>query len=145
MKIEHITHSAPDGGEGLLAVVLRSEAKMMGMGVNFLTPHFADFQVGTIRHPTGYVVKPHVHRENMRKIYGTGEVLVVQAGRIEVDVYTGHSREKVTTTGLKAGDVIVLIAGGHSIRVIEECHMIEVKQGPYYGRDKDKVEFLPED
>ena len=144
MKVEHITHSAPDGGEGLLAVVLRSEAKQMGMGVNFLTPTYADFQVGTIRHPTGYIIPPHVHRENRRKISGTSEVLVVQVGRIEVDVYSGHSRELVQTTGLKAGDIIVLVAGGHSIRVIEECHIVEIKQGPYLGRDKDKVEFLPE-
>ena len=42
---------------------------------------------------------------------------------------------------LKAGDVILLIKGGHGFEVLEELEMIEVKQGPYAG-DHDKTRFV---
>ncbi len=42
---------------------------------------------------------------------------------------------------LKAGDVILLIKGGHGFEVLEELEMIEVKQGPYAG-DQDKTRFV---
>ena len=44
---------------------------------------------------------------------------------------------------LGAGDVILLIAGGHGFEVLEELNMIEVKQGPYVG-DADKTRFAAE-
>ena len=38
-----------------------------------------------------------------------------------------------------AGDVILLIEGGHGFEVLEEIEMVEVKQGPYAGeRDKER-------
>ena len=39
-----------------------------------------------------------------------------------------------------AGDVILLVAGGHGFEVLEEIEMVEVKQGPYVG-DTDKTRF----
>jgi hypothetical protein len=39
---------------------------------------------------------------------------------------------------LGAGDVILLIRGGHGFEVLEEIEMVEVKQGPYIG-DADKT------
>ena len=35
----------------------------------------------------------------------------------------------------------MLMAGGHGFRVLEDCKMIEVKQGPYAGVDFDKFRF----
>ncbi|ORU00540.1 hypothetical protein D081_1063 [Anaerovibrio sp. JC8] len=39
-----------------------------------------------------------------------------------------------------AGDVILLVSGGHGFKVLEDIEMIEVKQGPYAG-DGDKTRF----
>ena len=41
---------------------------------------------------------------------------------------------------LNAGDVILLVSGGHGFNVMEEVEMIEVKQGPYSG-NADKKRF----
>ncbi len=41
---------------------------------------------------------------------------------------------------LQAGDVILLVSGGHGFQVLEEVEMIEVKQGPYAG-ENDKERF----
>ena len=46
----------------------------------------------------------------------------------------------VTKLELKAGDSLLLTGGGHGFDVLEECQLIEVKQGPYLGMD-DKVKF----
>jgi hypothetical protein len=40
---------------------------------------------------------------------------------------------------LAAGDAILLIAGGHGFEVLEACQIMEVKQGPYLSKEKDKV------
>ncbi len=41
---------------------------------------------------------------------------------------------------LEAGDVILLVQGGHGFEVLEELEMFEVKQGPY-TEDRDKKRF----
>jgi mannose-6-phosphate isomerase-like protein (cupin superfamily) len=43
---------------------------------------------------------------------------------------------------LNAGDLILLIRGGHGFKVLEDLEMFEVKQGPYAG-DQDKIKFEP--
>ena len=40
----------------------------------------------------------------------------------------------------REGDAIVLIHGVHAIRVIEDLCAISVKQGPFLGDTKDKVD-----
>ena len=42
---------------------------------------------------------------------------------------------------LHAGDIILLVSGGHGFQVLEEVEMVEVKQGPYAG-DADKKRFV---
>ena len=41
---------------------------------------------------------------------------------------------------MHAGDVILLVSGGHGFQALEEVEMIEVKQGPYTG-EQDKRRF----
>jgi hypothetical protein len=37
------------------------------------------------------------------------------------------------------GDTIFFVAGGHGFTMLEDSKIIEVKQGPYFGKDKDKL------
>ena len=41
---------------------------------------------------------------------------------------------------LKSSEIIVLVSGGHGFETLEQCEMIEVKQGPY-NENKDKKKF----
>lgn len=43
---------------------------------------------------------------------------------------------------LEAGDVILLAAGGHGFKVLEELEMVEVKQGPYIANDKIRFQGI---
>ena len=48
----------------------------------------------------------------------------------------------MTSRVLESGDVILLCGGGHSLEMVEESSIIEVKQGPYAG-ENDKTRFSP--
>jgi hypothetical protein len=45
----------------------------------------------------------------------------------------------VAETELCAGDIVLLASGGHGFEVLEDTKIVEVKQGPYDGKSKDKV------
>jgi hypothetical protein len=92
-----------------------------------------------MHHPAGKVIDPHVHNPMPRQVLMTQEVLFVRRGKLRVDFFTG-GRHYVTSRILAAGDVILLVQGGHGFEVLEELEMFEVKQGPYTS-DADKTRF----
>jgi hypothetical protein len=105
----------------------------------FVTSQDSIQQVGFIVRDKGATIARHVHRTVERRIIGTPEVLLVRTGRCEVDLYSDE-QERIATCQLFAGDVILLVAGGHGFRVLEDTVLMEVKQGPYMGQD-DKSLF----
>ena len=107
-------------------------------GVNFLTDDSNSIQLATMTHPQGAQVQPHFHRNIPRTIDQTQEVLFITKGRVSVDFYSTEGR-LLGETVLSTGDTILLMAGGHGIRMLEPTQMIEVKQGPYYGSEEDKT------
>ena len=118
----------------LFAIIVRNSFREPGTHF-FTPPHFSQ-QLGCMRHPAGHVIEPHVHNPVSRAVEFTQEALFLRRGRLRVDFYADagvylESRE------LAAGDVILLIRGGHGFEVLEEIEMVEVKQGPYVG-DSDK-------
>ena len=118
-----------------LALILRDSFDTEG--VNFVTPADSPLQLGIIRHPLGFKIKPHVHKDTSRTVTSTQEVLHVQHGRVRVGFYDDGG-ERVASAVLNSGDTILLIAGGHGFDMLEDCKIVEVKQGPYEGVDNDK-------
>lgn len=62
-------------------------------------------------------------------------MLVVRSGRCQIDLYD-RERRHVATRELGAGDVILIVGGGHGFRMLEDTVLLEVKQGPYTGLDE---------
>jgi hypothetical protein len=98
----------------------------------YLTPDDSPLQVGYVVYPGGSVIPRHIHLPIERHLVGSAEVILVQRGRCEVDVYA-DSREVVATCNLNAGDIMIAVTGGHGFRVLEDTVLLEVKQGPYPG------------
>jgi mannose-6-phosphate isomerase-like protein (cupin superfamily) len=121
----------------VLALVVRSTAR--ATGIEFFTPPESSQQLGIMRHEAGHRVLPHIHNVVAREVHRTQEVLLVREGSCELDLY-GENREFVASLVLSLGDVVLLASGGHGLRMLEECELLEVKQGPYLGVD-DKVRF----
>jgi hypothetical protein len=112
-----------------LALVIR--AAPAPPGAQFVTPPEAGLQVGVLTHAEGANIPRHKHHQIERQVSGTSEVLLVRSGSCEVDVY--DDEDLIATAQLLAGDVIVLLAGGHALRMLEDTVLVEVKQGPYPG------------
>jgi mannose-6-phosphate isomerase-like protein (cupin superfamily) len=123
--------------EQLLAIILR--ATYREGGVHFLTPDDLSQQLAFMGHPTGRIIAPHVHNPVERQVAYTQEALFIRKGRLRVDFYD-ERQQYLESYELRAGDVILLIKGGHGFEVIEDAEFVEVKQGPYAG-ERDKTRF----
>lgn len=137
--VEHVVHQGT-----LLAIIVREGP--LPPGITFLTDNAYSQQLALMRHPAGHPIDAHVHCPVAREVAITQEVLIVKSGRLRVDFYAGGEAEGyVGSTELAAGDLILLIAGGHGFRVLEELEMIEIKQGPYVGpADKRRFDGVAE-
>jgi len=105
----------------------------------FVTPPEFKQQVGFVAYKAGSEIPRHAHLPLERHLVGTTEVLVVREGRCLLDAYDDE-RNLVDTREIAAGDVVLLIGGGHGFRMLEDTLFLELKQGPYLGVD-EKVRF----
>lgn len=119
-------------GEELLAIIIRQDHSQEG--TEFFTSEEFPQQVGFISKKKGEIIQAHTHRLSKREIYLTQEVLVIRKGIIKVDLYDTQ-REYFDSRVLQAGDVILLVGGGHGYEALEDVEMVEIKQGPYLGKD----------
>jgi hypothetical protein len=101
----------------------------------FFTPPEFKQQVGYVVYPAGGEIKRHVHRALTRHLVGTSEVLVVKKGRCLIDIYD-DDRRLAASRELAAGDVMLMVGGGHGFRMIEDTVFLEIKQGPYTGLEE---------
>jgi hypothetical protein len=101
----------------------------------FVTPSSFKQQVGYVVYPAGGELRRHTHRPLERHLIGTSEVLVVLKGLAEIDVYD-DDHTLIATRALRAGDVMLMIGGGHGFRMLEDTVFLEIKQGPYTGLDE---------
>jgi len=109
-------------------------------GIEFFTPKELSQQLGYMKHPAGYEIQPHIHKLVIRQVQYTQETLLVKSGKIVVNLFTPE-RRLCQSEILVAGDVILLVAGGHGFEFLEESELIEIKQGPYLSFEVDKERF----
>ena len=129
-KVEQIAHSGK-----VLAIIVPSGFRREG--IEFFTPGELAQQLGYMNRPAGHCIPPHSNPCVKREILGSPEVLFVRSGRVSVDLYTDEG-EFVGNRVLGAGDVILLVSGGHGLKMLDATEMIEVKQGPYAGDEGRK-------
>ncbi|WP_448563174.1 hypothetical protein [Trichothermofontia sp.] len=124
-------------GEQLLAIIISN--KFSEPGIHFFTSNELSQQLAYMQYAQGKIIPAHVHNPVHRDVFFTQEVLFIKKGKLRVDFYTNH-HNYLESRVLEAGDVILLVTGGHGFEVLEDIEMIEVKQGPYVG-DQDKTRF----
>ena len=132
--IEQIIHEGK-----MLSIIIRNEYN--SSGIEFFTPSHFSQQLGYMKRNKDYIIKPHVHKPVERKIFDTQEVIIIKSGKARLDYYDDN-KQYINSTIVKTGDIILLANGGHGFLMLEECEIVEVKQGPYL-EDKDKVRFEP--
>jgi hypothetical protein len=88
----------------------------------FVSAPDSSMQMGLLAHGAGFVEAP----------------LVVQRGRVAIDFFDAGGA-LLKTVELLPGDAMLLMSGGHSLRVIEDAQCVSVKQGPFLGVENDKI------
>ena len=106
----------------------------------FITENEHLQQLGFIVYEAGSIIKPHMHKMFRRTIDKTTETLFIKQGKVEYTIYDDN-KIPIATGVLNKGDIIALINGGHGFKIIKDAIMVEVKQGPFVGSEKDKKRF----
>ena len=122
----------------LFALIVRRKFRKK-KGINFFTPKDATQQFGYMKYKRNYLIMPHQHNKRLTKILITTEVIVLLKGILRVDFYN-NKKKYLFSKKIYAGDLIMLVNGGHGFKVLKDIEMIEVKQGPY-KLSSDKVKF----
>jgi len=134
--VESVEHN----GE-VYALIVRANAASDAK-YNFLTEESNELQLGMNFYKGGDVIKAHYHL--MRRIETNSvvqEFLLIGAGRALLRLYDKADQTEFAARQLETGDTVLLLVGGHGLEIQEDTKIIEIKQGPYDGKTKDKVVF----
>ena len=124
--------------DGLVLARHIPAADAWGDGLKFFSPDGDYQQVGTWGYSAGKALLAHSHNEVARTVLWTQEVLYVRAGRVRAEIFDTSDR-KVATLEAGAGDLLVLLRGGHGYQILEDgTQVLEIKNGPYVGADADR-------
>lgn len=123
--VEEIQHEGR-----LLCMLIRAEP--VPVSTTFYTPEDHHLQFGKIVYAANGKVASHSHRNISRNVVGSSEVLVVQKGRMLLNIFADDQTLHASRE-MGPGDVVILMAGGHGIHFMEDTVLLEVKQGPYHG------------
>ena len=122
----------------VLALFIRQES--IDDGLKFFTSYEYALQVGQHKYPQGKIIKPHVHCPvKQERLASLQEVLYIQKGKVKTTFYTEDGR-KIDTKILQAGDILLLMEGGHGFEFLEKTQMLEIKQGPYNPESRRNLE-----
>jgi len=106
-------------------------------GLKFYTDDGKFIQAASWNYIKGHKTKPHAHKICKRTSDITQEFIFVKKGCIEVTIYNDDNKVIATET-LKQGECILIFAGGHKYHILEDAEVLEIKNGPYPGLEKDK-------
>lgn len=123
-------------GDQELAIVVRGVD--WEEGLNFVSADGDYQQVGTWGYDKGKVLNPHIHLVAPREALRTQEVVFIRDGRIRADIY-GIDKKFLKSVELRKNDAIILLTGGHGYEILDDhTRVLEVKNGPYVGAEKDR-------
>ncbi len=123
------------GGE---RIAIHIPASSWEKGLSFFSDGSDFVQVGVWRYERGRKLQPHVHNEVRREATHTQEVVFVRSGRVAASIFS-ESGNLIERVELAAGDILVLLKGGHGYEILEEdTQVLEVKNGPYPGPEADR-------
>ncbi len=118
-----------------IAIVIQKNFKKEGL--NFVSESDFPLQLGINSYKKGHKIKSHFHQNREVVINSIQEVVYLKSGSAHVHLFD-LNKKIVKSLKLSAGDLIFFINGGHGFDISEDTTIIEVKQGPYFGKDKDK-------
>lgn len=96
-------------------------------------------QIATIRQSNGVTYKPHRHIISHSEPHIVQESWIVITGLVQVVLYDTDN-SILHTDVLEPGDCSITLMGGHTYKFMAaDSYVVEVKTGPYFGVEKDKI------
>lgn len=111
-------------------------------GLNFFSGDKEFIQVGVWGHyEEGKELQAHIHNAFDRVSSRTYEVLYVIKGGVEASIY-GLDEKFIEKCSISQGEILVLLECGHGYKILsEDTTVLEIKNGPYAGAEKDRYRF----
>ncbi len=123
----------------VLARYVPSEAWSEGLGFYSNDEEFV--QVGSWQYNKGKELLKHIHNQVERSVDRTQEVLYIRRGSIKAKIYT-LDEVFVEELTVKQGDTLILLNSGHGYEILEDgTQVLEIKNGPYLGAERDRRRF----
>ena len=119
-----------------IASIVRPE--LSDEGLTFLTEDENFIQVGIWNYKKDTRLDTHYHNTFPRESTKTNETVYVVKGTIKCNLYK-ETGEKVSSHTIESGEMIVQFNGAHEYFIIDDAVVIETKNGPYFGPDKDRT------
>lgn len=129
-------------GESLIAIHI--SAAYEAEKTRFLTPNSEPIQMGIGVFKKGGAVEPHRHVGIPATVSEFQEFIFVRRGRVLATVYDVSDRA-IKRLELGPGDSLLLLRGGHAFEFLEDTEFLELKQGPYLGREQMKRVIHPKE
>ena len=125
---------------GKLFCILYKESDWV-KGLNFITRDEDFIQAGSWWYDKGKILDSHTHNEFPRTAMRTQESVYVVQGSMKVKLYS-EKHEYIEEYIMHKGDLAVFTGGGHGYEILEDdTKIIETKNGPFVGVEKDKTRF----
>lgn len=119
-----------------LAVVLRAVDYIQQIDKRFFSEAEDTLQIGSLFFPQDSSVAAHAHQPKDMP-HNPMEVLLVLSGNAQADIYD-ETRQLAESIELRVGDILIQKCGGHGFRFVSDTNLLEIKCGPYHGKDSDK-------
>jgi hypothetical protein len=110
-------------------------------GLSFYSDEKDFIQVGTWKYNSGKELLAHKHNIVPRNSDITQEVIYVKNGKLLAKIYDLNNAF-LEEHEMRSGDCMIMLRGGHSYTILEDdTEVLEVKNGPYFGPEIDRVRF----
>lgn len=110
-------------------------------GLSFYSDEKDFIQVGTWKYNSGKELLAHKHNIVPRNSDITQEVIYVKKGKLLAKIYDLNNAF-LEEHEMRSGDCMIMLRGGHSYTILEDdTEVLEVKNGPYFGAEIDRVRF----
>ena len=95
-------------------------------------------QLGIWNYEKGHNLPAHFHNEFERSSFKTNEFVFVMKGSIECNLYT-EDGSFIESVIVGANEGILMHEMSHEYKIIEDSIILESKNGPFMGVEKDKT------
>ena len=119
-----------------LAVILNIQDYVNHAEKRFYSKPEDSIQVGSLFFDQYSEVPAHLHKPKTNSRTPM-EVLLVLYGSPTAEIYDADKKQ-IAIVELSAGDVLIQKSGGHGFQFLHKAMMLEIKSGPYHGKESDK-------